>query len=67
MLTVLTRLNLWKNKNKKYSVLLSWFSGIHTLQHNRTDQTKCIVSQLGEAYARPERNNAKIAWLAGAG
>jgi hypothetical protein len=57
-------------KNKKMKSLLSSFRGsvvLHTLEHSRTDQIKCIVSQLVEAYARGERNNANNAWLAAAG
>jgi hypothetical protein len=55
MLTVSDRLTFRKTKNKNSSVVL------HTLEHNRTDQIKCILSQLSqpgvvsqlvEAYAR---------------
>jgi hypothetical protein len=48
MLTVLARLTLWKTKNKK-----SYFHGpvvLHTLEHSRTDQIKCIVNQLQPAH-----------------
>jgi hypothetical protein len=44
MLTVLPWLTLLKTKNKK-----SYFCGsvvLHTLEHSRTDQIKCIISQL---------------------
>jgi hypothetical protein len=46
MLTVLARLTHWKPKNKKSSVLLSWFSGTPYTECSRTDQIKCIFSQL---------------------
>jgi hypothetical protein len=51
MLTVLGPANSLRNENKKSSVLLSWLSGslLHTLKYRRTDQIKCIVSQLQPA------------------
>jgi hypothetical protein len=53
MLIMLAQLTLGKIKS-----LLSYFRGsvvLHTLEHSRTDQIKCIVSQLVEAYAHHER------------
>jgi hypothetical protein len=52
VLTMLARLTLWKTKNKS---LLSYFCGSvvhHTLEHSRTDEIKCIVSQLQSARRR---------------
>jgi hypothetical protein len=49
MLTVLARLTQFEKRKKS---LLSCFRGsvvLHTLEHNRTDQIKCIVSQLQPA------------------
>jgi hypothetical protein len=53
---VLAQLTLWEMKNKSF-VLLSWFSGTPYTGTHRTNQIKCIVSQLAEAYALHENNN----------
>jgi hypothetical protein len=65
MLTVLAQLTLWKTKNKRSSVLLSWFIGIpHTGTHENTiscyaslasSSQPGVVSRLVVAYARRER------------
>jgi hypothetical protein len=65
VLAVLPQLTLWRTKNKKSSVLLSWLSGTPYTgtQQNRSDKMyrqpgssqPGVVSQLVEAYARHER------------
>jgi hypothetical protein len=49
ILTVLARLTPKKPENKS-SVLLPWFSGTTNTGTQQTDQMKCVVSQLAEAY-----------------
>jgi hypothetical protein len=67
MVAVLARLTLIKTKNKKSSVLLSWFSGTPYTgtQQNRSDKMHrqpaaasqaMFVSQIVEVYARGERS-----------
>jgi hypothetical protein len=64
MLAVLAQLTLKKTKIKSF---LSYFRGLvvlHTLEHSRADQIKCIVSQLDVVRCKPNFL-AKNAWLAG--
>jgi hypothetical protein len=74
ILTALALQTLWNTKNKVFCLTSFGFSGTPYTGTQQNRSITCIVSQLQpgvvsqivEAYARRERNNANNAWLAAA-